>query len=120
MDEGAGVFRTKEGLEALIERLGGLRERFEHIKIEDSSHTFNTELTAALELDYMLDVSLAIATSALARDESRGAHARRDFPERDDERFLKHTVAYRRDATRPRLEYTDVHITNFKPQARTY
>jgi fumarate reductase flavoprotein subunit len=119
MDAGAGVFRTKEGLEKLTDQLGGLRERFERIKIEDSSHTFNTELTAALELDFMLEVSQTIVASALAREESRGAHARRDFPERNDEKFLKHTVAYRTD-TRPRLEYRDVRITNFKPQARVY
>ncbi len=120
MDAGAGVFRTKEGLEKLIEQLGGLRDRFERVKIEDSSRTFNTELLAALELDFMLEVSQTIAVSALAREESRGAHARRDFPERDDAKFLKHTLAFRRESARPRLEYRDVHITNFKPQARTY
>ena len=119
MDAGAGVFRTREGLEKLTDQLGGLRERFERIKIEDSSHTFNTELTAALELDFMLEVSQTIVASALAREESRGAHARRDFPERHDEKFLKHTIAFKTD-TRPRLEYRDVRITNFKPQARVY
>src|SRR5438309_1886020 len=100
--------------------LGGLRERFERVKIEDSSRTFNTELLAALELDFMLEVSQTIAFSALAREESRGAHARRDFPERDDAKFLQHTLAFRRESARPRLEYRDVHITNFQPQARTY
>src|SRR6202158_1712309 len=85
MDAGAGVFRTKEGLEKLIQELGVLRERFAQIRVEDSSRTFNTELTAVLELDYMLEVSMVIAVSALARDESRGAPSRRDFPERDDE-----------------------------------
>jgi fumarate reductase flavoprotein subunit len=120
MDAGAGVFRTKEGLEKLIEQLGGLRERFDRVKIEDSSRTFNTEIVAALELDYMLEVSQAIAVSALAREESRGAHSRRDFPERNDEKYLKHTLAFWREGARPRLEYRDVHITNFQPQARTY
>jgi len=120
MDEGAGVFRTADGLGTLIERLGLLRERFESIKIEDTSRTFNTELTAALELDYMLEVSDSIARSALAREESRGAHARRDFPERNDEKYLKHTVAFRTDTQAPRLEYRDVTIGNFKPQARSY
>jgi fumarate reductase flavoprotein subunit len=120
MDAGAGVFRTKDGLEKLIQELGVLRERFNQIKVEDSSRTFNTELTAVLELDYMLEVSMVIAVSALAREESRGAHARRDFPERNDEKFLKHTVAFKRDAGRPRLDYRDVRITNFQPQARTY
>jgi fumarate reductase flavoprotein subunit len=120
MDLGAGVFRTREGLEKLTRQLGALRDRFEKIKIEDSSRTFNTELTAALELDFMLEVSETIAYSALAREESRGAHSRRDFPERDDATWLKHTVALRTDGAEPRLEYTDVRITNFKPQARTY
>ncbi len=120
MDAGAGVFRTREGLENLTRQLGALRDRFEKVKIEDSSRTFNTELTAALELDFMLEISETIAYSALAREESRGAHSRRDFPERDDARWLKHTLAFRTDDAEPRLEYTDVHITNFKPQARTY
>ncbi len=120
MDAGAGVFRTREGLEKLTRQLGALRDRFEKIKIEDSSRTFNTELTAALELDFMLEVSETIAYSALAREESRGAHARRDFPERDDAKWLKHTLAFRTDRAEPRLEYADVRITNFKPQARTY
>jgi len=120
MDVGAGVFRTREGLENLTRQLGSLRDRFEKIKIEDSSRTFNTELTAALELDFMLEVAETIAYSALAREESRGAHSRRDFPERDDAKWLKHTLAFRADGPLPRLEYRDVRITNFKPQARTY
>jgi fumarate reductase flavoprotein subunit len=120
MDAGAGVFRTRESLEKLTKQLGALRERFTNIKIEDSSRTFNTELTAALELDFMLEVADTITYSALAREESRGAHARRDFPERDDAKFLKHTIAFRTDEIAPRLEYRDVRITNFKPQARTY
>ncbi|MGH7764368.1 MAG: succinate dehydrogenase/fumarate reductase flavoprotein subunit, partial [Candidatus Dormibacteraceae bacterium] len=120
MDEGAGVFRTAEGLQKLIKQLGDLRERFASIKIEDSSRTFNTELTAALELDYMLEVADTIAYSALAREESRGAHARRDFPDRNDEKYLRHTVAFKTGELAPRLEYRDVRITNFKPQARSY
>jgi len=120
MDAGAGVFRTREGLEKLTKQLGNLRHRFGRIKIEDSSRTFNTELMSVLELDYMLEVAEVITYSALAREESRGAHARRDFPERDDEKFLKHTIAFRTDEISPRLEYRDVRITNFKPQARAY
>jgi fumarate reductase flavoprotein subunit len=120
MDAGAGVFRTRDGLSKLVRNLGGLRERFEKVKVEDSSRTFNTEILAALELDFMLEVSSAIAFSALAREESRGAHARRDFPERDDAKFLKHTLAFHTNTLAPRLEYGDVTITNFKPQARNY
>ena len=120
MDAGASVFRNKEGLSRLARNLGGLRERFEKVKIDDSSRTFNTEITSALELDFMLEVSTAIVFSALAREESRGAHARVDFPDRDDAKFLKHTIAYHTNTLAPRLEYRDVTITNFQPQARTY
>ncbi|HET7465149.1 MAG TPA: FAD-binding protein [Candidatus Dormibacteraeota bacterium] len=120
MDEGAGVFRTKESLTELTKRLDSFRERFERIKVDDSSRTFNTELTAALELDFMLDCAIAVARSGLAREESRGAHARRDFPERDDEKFLKHTLAYHVDGAAPKLEYRDVHLGKFEPKARSY
>jgi fumarate reductase flavoprotein subunit len=120
MDAGAGVFRERDGLSRLARNLGGLRDRFERIKIDDSSRTFNTEILAALELDFMLEVSTAIAFSALAREESRGAHARRDFPERDDKNFLKHTLAFRTNTLAPRLEYRDVRITTYQPEARTY
>jgi len=120
MDAGAGVFRNKEGLSRLARNLGGLRERFEKVKVDDSSRTFNTEILAALELDCMLEVASVIVFSALAREESRGAHARRDFPERDDEHFLKHTVAFHTNTLAPRIEYRDVHITTFEPKARSY
>ena len=120
MDQGAGVYRTKEGLTELTQRLATFRERFGRIRVDDASRTFNTELLAALELDFMLDCATAVAHSALAREESRGAHARRDFPERDDERFLKHTLAYHTDDGAPRLEYSDVHLGKFEPKARSY
>ncbi len=119
MDEGAGVFRTREGLLELTKRLDSFRERFEKVKLYDSSRTFNTELTSALELDFMLDCAVTVVASALAREESRGAHARRDFPDRHDEKFLKHTLAYATDGA-PRLEYRDVRIGEFQPQARSY
>jgi len=120
MDAGAGVFRTGEGLQELTDKLVGLRDRFSRARIDDSSRTFNTELVSALELEYMLDGAETIVHCALAREESRGSHARRDFPERDDERYLAHTVAYRRPGEPPRLEYRPVRVTSWKPQARTY
>jgi fumarate reductase flavoprotein subunit len=119
MDEGAGVFRTREGLLELTKRLDSFRERFDKVKLYDSSRTFNTELTSALELDFMLDCAVTVVASALAREESRGAHARRDFPDRHDEKFLKHTLAHATDGA-PRLEYRDVRILEFQPQARSY
>ena len=119
MDEGAGVYRTREGLLELTKRLDSFRERFEKVKLYDSSRTFNTELTSALELDFMLDCAVTVAASALAREESRGAHARRDFPDRNDEKYLKHTIAHATDGA-PRLEYRDVRLGRFQPQARSY
>jgi fumarate reductase flavoprotein subunit len=120
MDQGAGVYRTKEALTELVKRLDTFRERFEKIKIDDSSRTFNTELTSALELDFMLDCATTVAACALAREESRGAHARRDFPDRNDEKYLKHTLVFHVDGGPPRLEYRDVRLGKFEPQARSY
>jgi fumarate reductase flavoprotein subunit len=120
MDGGAGVFRTGEGLRELAEGLASLRDRFSRARLDDSSRTFNTELISALELEYMFDGAETIVYSALAREESRGSHARRDFPKRNDERYLAHTVAYRNPEGTPRLEYRPVTVTNWEPQARTY
>jgi succinate dehydrogenase/fumarate reductase flavoprotein subunit len=101
----------------MIERL---RDRFAKLKIEDRSRVFNTELTAALELDYMLELAELITLSAANRKESRGAHARRDFPARDDERYLANTIATYVPDGKPKLEFRPVRITNWQPQARTY
>ena len=120
MDAHVGVFRTKDGLEQMATQLPGLRERLGKARLDDHSHTFNTELVSALELEFMLDGADAIVHSALAREESRGSHARRDFPDRNDERFLAHTLAFRQSGPSPRLEYRPVHITQWRPQARTY
>jgi fumarate reductase flavoprotein subunit len=120
MDRGAGVFRTAEGLQELVDDLEKLRHRLGRARLHDHSRVFNTELIQALELDFMLDCAMAIAFGALERKESRGAHARRDFPERDDEHFLGNTLAYRQPEGPPRIEYRPVRITNWQPQARTY
>ena len=89
-------------------------------RLDDRSQTFNTELVSALELEYLLDSAETIVHSALAREESRGAHARTDFPNRDDERYLAHTLAYRQPEGPPRLEYRPVTITQWQPQVRSY
>jgi fumarate reductase flavoprotein subunit len=120
MDRDVGVFRTEEGLREMSDELPRLRERLGRAQLDDRSHAFNTELVQALELECMLDCADTMVASALARQESRGAHARRDFPERDDERFLAHTVAYQQPGAQPRLEYRPVRLGSFKPQARTY
>ncbi|MGI8423642.1 MAG: FAD-binding protein [Chloroflexota bacterium] len=120
MERGVGVFRTAEAMAATCDELRELRERFARVKLEDRNRYFNTELYGTLELDYQLDVAEAIAWAARARDESRGSHARRDFPERDDEKFLSHSLAYRQEGGPPRMEYQPVTITRWPPQARTY
>ena len=90
------------------------------IAIEDPSRTFNTELTAALELAFMLDVAETIVQSALKREESRGAHQRTDFPARDDQRFLAHSLALRNADGSCRVEQLPVTITRWPPAERVY
>src|SRR6266508_3266678 len=120
MEESAGIYRTESTLQAAAGRLRGLRERFSDVSLDDRSHTFNTELTAALELSYMLDLARTIVQSALERKESRGSHQRTDHPQRDDERFLAHSLAYRSDDGTPRIEYKPVTITRWPPGKRVY
>jgi fumarate reductase flavoprotein subunit len=119
MEEGAGVYRDEARLQATTSKIGELKERFANVALDDHSRSFNTELTTALELGFLLDVGEAVAHSALARTESRGSHQRVDHPERDDERYLKHSLAYRADGA-PRIEYADVTITNWPPAERVY
>ena len=119
MESGAGIYRDEASLESTCAKLEALRERSSQLQLADTSRIFNTELIGALELDFMLDVSEAIAHSALARTESRGSHQRTDFPQRDDEKFLTHTMAYQTDGA-PRIEYKDVVITDWPPTERVY
>ncbi len=119
MESGAGIYRDEASLQSTCAKLEALRERSGQLQLADTSRTFNTELIGALELDFMLDVSEAIAHSALARTESRGSHQRTDFPQRDDENFLTHTMAYQTDGA-PRIEYKDVVITDWPPTERVY
>jgi fumarate reductase flavoprotein subunit len=119
MESGAGIYRTESSLKETCDKLSELKERLPDITLDDHSLTFNTELTTALELECMLDVAEAVAYSALARTESRGSHQRTDYPKRDDENFLKHSLAYRTNGA-PRLEYLDVVITRWPPAERKY
>ena len=120
MDEGAGVFRTEAGLKATIEKLHELRERVKNVRLDDRGRVFNTDLTGALELDFMLEQAQLMAISALERRESRGAHARRDHPDRNDEQFLANTIVKRGFDGQPELSYRPVRITKWQPAARTY
>jgi succinate dehydrogenase/fumarate reductase flavoprotein subunit len=120
MDADVGVFRIEAGLNNAVAKVAELRERSKRVQVEDKSHVFNTELVAALELEFLLDSAEAIAASALARKESRGAHARRDYPKRDDAKYLAHTIAFQQPGGPPRLEYRPVRITRWEPQERKY
>jgi succinate dehydrogenase flavoprotein subunit len=120
MEEGAGIYRSGAALERSVATLRELQARALNLRIEDDSRTFNTERIAALELTFMLDVADAIATSALRREESRGAHQRTDFPARDDWRYLAHSLAARQADGSCRVEYLPVTITRWPPGERVY
>tara|TARA_B100000949_G_scaffold68135_1_gene60488 strand:- start:362 stop:1447 length:1086 start_codon:yes stop_codon:yes gene_type:complete len=119
MEECVGIFRSESGLKEASNKIEELKDRFSSILIEDKSLNFNTELTSALELENMIDVAEAIIFSALSRRESRGSHQRTDFKERNDENFLRHSLAYRTDAE-SRIEYKEVVITKWQPGERVY
>lgn len=120
MESGAGIYRNRASLEKTVAKLRELQERFKDLAIDDRSRTFNTDLTAALELEFMLDVASTIAESALRRTESRGAHQRTDYPERDDKKFLAHTLVSRKSDGSARIEYLPAVITRWAPGKRVY
>ncbi|MFA6759830.1 MAG: FAD-dependent oxidoreductase [Sulfuricurvum sp.] len=120
MTANAGAFRTRETLEIAHAKIYELRERFKHIRIKDKSKIFNTELQEAIEFGHMLDYSAFIVESALPREESRGAHYREDFPKRDDEKFLKHTMAYMGKDGKISLEYMSVVLGKHELKERNY
>lgn len=119
MESGAGIYRTDAGLRATCNAIADLKAQSRSIDLDDRSNSYNTELLTALELQNMIEVAEALAHSALNRTESRGSHQRSDHPDRNDEKFLKHSMAYRTDSA-PRIEYQDVVITKWPPGARTY
>jgi fumarate reductase flavoprotein subunit len=120
MEDGAGIYRSRDSLVKAADKLRDLQERLVYARIDDHSRTFNTELVAALELSCMLDVAESIVLSALRREESRGAHQRTDFPARDDQRFLAHSLVHREADGSSRVEYSPVTITRFPPAERVY
>jgi succinate dehydrogenase / fumarate reductase, flavoprotein subunit len=119
MMDKASVFRTGELLEQMREKLVELRDRYNNVKIDDHGKIFNTDLVEALELGCLLDVSEAIVEGAIARTESRGAHLREDYPDRDDEEWLAHTLAYRTSGG-IQLKQKPVVLTRFEPKERKY
>ena len=119
MQQDVGVFRDRDGLQRAVDAVSELRQRGRNVRVKSRAKSFNFELLNAIELKGMLELGQVIASGALAREESRGAHYRTDFLERDDKHWLKHTLAYQTPEG-PRFEYKDVNITQFQPKRREY
>jgi len=120
MEKGAGIYRTAAALSEAGSTLDALQARCRDLSLDDRSRTFNTELTSALELSFMLDVAQAIVACAARRTESRGAHQRTDYPARDDGRLLAHSLASRSEAGSCRVDYLPVTVTRWPPGERVY
>jgi succinate dehydrogenase / fumarate reductase flavoprotein subunit len=119
MTDECGIFRSAEKLQAMVKDLEEFEKRFAKIKIDDRSLRFNYDLLEAIELGHMLEFAELIVAGALKREESRGAHSRTDFPKRDDEQWLKHTLAWKK-GDEITFDYKPVTITRFQPKERTY
>jgi fumarate reductase flavoprotein subunit len=122
MEDGCGIYRTAQTMQATCDKLAELKQRYNSIRLDDRSKSWNTEWLLAIELGYLLDVAEAMAHSALNRRESRGSHQRLDgYTERDDANFLKHSLAWYQGAdSAPRIDYGPVKITTSKPGTRAY
>ena len=120
MEKNAGLYREANGLQEAVTKIAQLRQRYQNVMLHDKSNVFNTDLFQVLELGCMLDCAEALTVSALARKESRGAHQRLDYVERDDKTFLRHSMAYYQGLNAPRLDYLDVVITKSPPGVRDY
>ncbi|MEN4098898.1 MAG: FAD-dependent oxidoreductase [Anaerolineaceae bacterium] len=119
MFDDVGIFRTQQGLERAAEKVRELRQRFKQVRVTDTGKVFNMEMLNTWELGNMLDLALVTTVAAMARAESRGAHARQDYPLRDDANWLKHSLAYLQ-GDQVQLAYRPVTITRWAPKERTY
>ncbi len=119
MDKYVGVFRDESGLKVAIKKIKELKERYRNVEIHDKSRSFNTNLVSTMETGFLIDLAEVVATAALLRTESRGAHYRIDYPKRDDVNWLKHTLAYY-TPDGPRFDYIPVVITRWQPTERKY
>jgi succinate dehydrogenase / fumarate reductase flavoprotein subunit len=115
-----GVFRVEDGMREALEKVRELKKRYSDLKVDDTGHVFNMDLLQTWELGCLLDIAEVTAASALARKESRGAHARDDYKERDDKNWLKHTLAFVKPDGDLELRYKPVRITKYEPKKRVY
>jgi succinate dehydrogenase / fumarate reductase flavoprotein subunit len=120
MTKHVGVFRDEAGLCEAVTGMAELRERYEHVILDNRGDSFNYDLVDTLELGGMLELAEVTALTALKRTECRGSHWRTDHLGRDDDRWLRHSLASYNAADRPKLAYTDVIVTKYPPQAREY
>jgi succinate dehydrogenase / fumarate reductase flavoprotein subunit len=119
MMEKVGIYRNEKEMQAAVEEIQELRQRYLGVRVQDTSKSFNTDLLEIIELGNLLDLSLVTAAAALKRQESRGAHSREDFKERDDDNWLKHSLAYL-EGDAVRLDYKSVDTSIWEPKPRTY
>ncbi len=120
MSYGAGIFREEKKMKEALEKVREIKERAKHVKVYDGERTFNTNLQQTLEFLNLVDIAETIVLPAIERKESRGAHYRTDYPKRDDENFLKHSIVERGDDGELRLSWKPVVITKYQPEERKY
>jgi len=120
MNENVGIFRSEEKIQKGLDEIEKLKERYLNVGISDKGKVYNFELTEYFEIGYLLDLAEATAKSALLREESRGSHQREDFPERNDSKFLNHSMTYFNRSGLPNVRYRRVEITKYKPMERKY
>lgn len=120
MSANVGIFRQRSETEKALEEIARIKERYRNVGVSSPWRHMNYELMNAIELEYMLEVAHTIALGATLREESRGAHFRTDFPKRDDEKWLKHTIARMADDANPCVSFRDVSITRYTPMERVY
>ena len=119
MNRRVAVFRDEEGLKTQVEKIAELKERYQNVYVDDHGSVFNQDVISAIELGCMFDCAETITAGALHRKESRGAHSRLDYTERNDEEWLKHIVMTK-GPSGPKLSYGEVTITQWKPEERKY